>query len=96
MVNALPTPRNCETCQFFKWIEGKKGECRHSPPTPFMLALPSPPTVLGTNRAGLQVQFMSSFPPVQKNHWCGSHDWKLRAAMDQADGEGPEAEPSGC
>ena len=70
--------RACRDCLFFKWVEGKKGDCRRRPPTPFMLALPSSsPPILGTNSrpsmTSLQVQFPAAWPVVMENHWCGEY-----------------------
>ena len=75
------TERRCENCQFFKLVEGRKGDCRRHPPTPFMLALPSSgPAILGANSrssmTSLQVQFPAAWPVVMKDHWCGEYSVK--------------------
>lgn len=85
--------RCCRTCTSFKWTEGKTGECRHDPPVPFMLALPTGPSLLGApgkmNNVALQVRFPSSWPAVREEHWC-------RAGYEaKANGKEPEAEPFG-
>lgn len=86
------TERRCENCVSYHKIEGGAGECRRDPPVPFMLTIPSGPSILGApgkmNSVGLQVRFPSSWPAVKDQHWCGKHQVR-------PNGKEPEAEPSG-
>ncbi len=70
------TERRCKTCESFKWVDGKKGECRHSPPTPFMLGIPAGSSVLGPGgspgQMGLRVVHPAAWPAVQEDHWCST------------------------
>ena len=66
--------RACRNCTSFKWVDGKMGECRHDPPVPFMLALPTGSPLLGTpgkmNNVGLKVVHPAAWPAVSENQWC--------------------------
>ena len=62
---AAPSPR-CENCFFARAAFGNPNlECRHDMPTVFLM---------GVSRAGPQL--LSTWPSVQKTHWCGKHQPK--------------------
>ena len=83
--------RHCKNCTAFKWIEGKTGECRRNPPTPFMVGMPTGPQILGTKQTRVQFQFPAAWPPVMEDQWCVTgYEAKVY------NGKEPEAEPSGC
>ena len=87
-------PRACKNCASYKWVEGNMGECRHGPPTAFMLALPSGTSVLGPGgqpgTMGLKVVHPAAWPAVREDQWCVT-GYRPRAL----NGKGPGAEPSG-
>jgi hypothetical protein len=72
----------CANCRFFspRASNGKlAGECRHGPPTVFMVAVPAQAkgSILpagGQRDAAVKIQFHGAHPPVPGDHWCGKHE----------------------
>lgn len=55
----------CENCKFYQSPEAMQGQCLANPPTVIMIM-----SSLGTP------QFMSTWPNVKKDHWCGKFEEK--------------------
>jgi len=64
--------QHCGNCKFFARDPGnmKQGFCRLRPPAVFPVPM--------QQVAGMTLNFIGQWPPVQETHWCG--EWKPKLA----------------
>jgi len=75
-VASSPLKERCAECKFFLTDNGGH-YCRRYPPTMAML-MAAPQVALSANRGSTPMP-VSSYPPIQRNQWCGEYKRKLDA-----------------
>lgn len=68
----------CETCDFWKEVDGKHGACRRFPPNPFPIM--QQPRIIG-QKANPNPGQICIFPAIGKDNWCG--EWRCNNVKEE-------------